>query len=72
MQIKNWRPISLINIDIKIAFKALALRTKRVPASIIHYDQTAYVKGKYIGESVTIFLSLLRKKILMESFLLRT
>ena len=58
MQIKNWRPISLINVDIKIASKALAFRMKKVRPSIIHYDQAAYVKGRYIGESVRLIENL--------------
>ena len=49
---KNWRPISLINVDTKILAKSLALRIKKVLSSLIHSDQTAYVKGRYIGESV--------------------
>ena len=60
MQIKNWRLISLINVDIKIASKALAFRMKKVLPSIIHYDQTAYVKGRYIGESVRLIDDLLK------------
>ena len=50
--LKNWRPISLINIDAKIATKFLAFRIRNVLSSLIHSDQTAYVKGRYIGESV--------------------
>ena len=50
--IKNWRPISLLNVDLKIASKALAARIKKVIGSVILYDQTAYVKGRYIGESI--------------------
>ena len=50
--IKNWRSISLINVDIKIASKALAARMKTVIHSLISYDQIACVKGRYIGESV--------------------
>ena len=50
--IKNWRPISLINVDTKIASKVLALRMQNVLISIISHDQTAYVKGSYIGESI--------------------
>ena len=50
MQIK----ISLIIVDIKIASKALAFGMKKVLPSIIYYDQTAYVKGSYIGVSVKV------------------
>ena len=60
MQIKNWRPISLISVDIKIASKALAFGMKKVLPSIIHYDQTAYVKRRYIGESVRLIDHLLK------------
>ena len=36
----------------KIASKALVLRRRNVIPSIINYDQTAYVKGRFIGESI--------------------
>ena len=60
MLIKNWRPISLINVDIKIASKALATRMKTVIHSLISYDQTAHVKGRYIGEFVCLIDDLLK------------
>ena len=50
--LKNWRPISLINVDTKILSKSLALRIKKILSSLIHSDQTAYVRDRYIGESV--------------------
>ena len=50
--VKNWRPISLINVDCKIALKALASRLKKVIPQIINYDLTAYVQDRNIGESV--------------------
>ena len=50
--IKNWRPISLMNVDAKIASKAIAMRMKNVISSIIKSDQTAYMAGRYIGESI--------------------
>ena len=59
MFIKNWRPISLINVDVKVASKALTERMKKVIHSIIHCDQTAYVKGRYSGESVRLIVDLL-------------
>ena len=50
--LKNWRPISLINVDAKIASKAIALRIKKVIGKLVHCDQTAYVGDRNIGESV--------------------
>ena len=50
--VKNWRPISLMNVDTKIASKVLALRMKKVIPNLINYDQTAFVKGRFIGESI--------------------
>ena len=50
--VKNWRPISLMNVDTKIASKVIALRMKKVLPNIINYDETAYVKNRYIGESI--------------------
>ena len=52
--IKHWRPMSLLNVDLKVASKELAFRMRKVIPLLIHPDQTAYVKGRYIGESVRI------------------
>ena len=52
--IKNWRPILLLNLDLKIASKAISYRLRQVIPDLIHPDQTAYVKGRYIGESVRV------------------
>ena len=49
--IKNWRPISLLNVEIKILFKALAKRLKEVLSCLISAQQTAYVQNRNIGES---------------------
>ena len=57
--LKNWRPISLINVDTKIASKCLASRVKKVLSNLIHSDQTAYVKDRYIGESVRLISDIL-------------
>ena len=58
--IKSLRPISLINIESKIASKALAARMKKTVHSLISYDQIAYIKGRYIGESVRVTDNLLK------------
>ena len=50
--IKSWRPISLLNVDVKIESKAIAKRIEKVLPSIIHYDQNAFVKGRPIFDAV--------------------
>ena len=40
--LKNWRPISQINVDAKLKSKAIALRIKKVIGKLIHCDRTAY------------------------------
>ena len=49
---KNWRPISLLNNDYKIAAKALAVRLEKVLPTIISSSQTGYIRGRFIGESI--------------------
>ena len=40
---KNWRPISLLNCDYKLASKIITDRLKQVMPSIVHSDQTCSV-----------------------------
>ena len=51
-QIKNWRPISLINVDVKIGTKAIGKTLEKVLPEIIHHNQNAYVKGRTIFDAV--------------------
>ena len=57
--IENWRPISLLNVDTKIVSKSLAGRFSPILPTIISSDQTAYVKGRYIGESIRLISDIL-------------
>ena len=43
----------------KLAPKALAQRMKKIIHGIIHCDQAAYVKGRYIGELVRLIYDLI-------------
>ncbi|KAL9959075.1 hypothetical protein ACROYT_G036156 [Oculina patagonica] len=52
LDIQNWRPITLLNIDYKIASKALAKRIESVLPKLVHFDQTGFMKGRYIGENI--------------------
>ena len=57
--LKNWRPISLLNTDYKILTKALATRLKTVLPSVIHSDQVAYLKGRYIGQNIRTIIDIM-------------
>ena len=48
--IKNWRPISVLNVDTKHISKVLVERLKKVLPFLISENQTAYVKGRFIRE----------------------
>lgn len=53
-KIQNWRPITLLNTDYKIFTKALSLRFKGVMGLLVHPNQTGFMSGRYIGDSVRI------------------
>lgn len=44
VELSNWRPITLLNVDYKIASKAIASRTKNVLPTLIHSDQSGFMK----------------------------
>jgi len=50
--LKNWRPISLLNTDYKIASRALADRLKSVLPHLISNDQVGYIKGRSILDNI--------------------
>ena len=50
--IKNWRPISLLNTNYKIAAKSIANRITLVLTNLINHDQTGFLKGRFIGENI--------------------
>ena len=50
--IKNWRPISLINVDCKLLSGVLACRIKKVLPKIIGNEQKGFLKNRYIGENI--------------------
>ena len=44
--LKNWRPISLLNVDAKMASKVIAERMKKQLLEIIHNNQSGYIAGR--------------------------
>ena len=69
--IQNWRPISLLNVDVKLISKALAERLKNVLPEIISPNQNAYVKNRCISEGGRLISDLLEMSEVLnkESFL---
>jgi hypothetical protein len=57
----NWRPISLLNTDYKIATRAIASRISKILPSIIHSDQTGYVKKRFIGQNIRLFSDVIER-----------
>ena len=52
--IENWRPVSLvkINVDAKVMSKVVATRINNILPSIIHHNETLFIKDRCIGETV--------------------
>ena len=57
--IKNWRPISLLSVDSKLISKFMVNRLTKVIGTLIFSDQTAYVPGRFIGESIRLVADLI-------------
>ena len=56
MDLSNWRPITLLNVDCKIATKAIAKRIEASLPKLINHDQTGFIKGRYIGENIRLII----------------
>ena len=57
--LKNWRPISLLNVDYKIISKANTLRLSEVLDHIVLPDQTCSVPGRSIFSDITLLRDVL-------------
>ena len=57
----NWRPITLLNLDYKIASKIIARRLEKVLVLLINPDQTGFIKGRYIGQNIRLINDILEQ-----------
>ena len=48
--IKNWCPVSLLNIDTKLISKVVAIRLKKVLNNLISENQIAYLNDRFISK----------------------
>ena len=57
--LKNWRPLTLQCCDAKILAKCIATRIQQVLSSIIHPNQSGFLKGRYIGDNIRQLLEII-------------
>lgn len=58
----SYRPISLLNVDVKILAKVLASRLETVLPSIVSEDQTGFVKGRHSFSNIRSLLNIIYSK----------
>ena len=52
--LKNWRPLTLLNSIYKFFSGILAERIKKILPKLIHLDQKGFINGRFIGENTRI------------------
>ena len=57
--LKNWRPISLLNVVYKLASSIISNRLKTVLDKLINQDQKGFIAGRFIGENVRLIYDVL-------------
>jgi len=51
-EIACWHPITLLDVDYKILARMIATRIEPSLLSLIHSDQTGFIKERYIGQNI--------------------
>ena len=58
--LKNWRPISLLNVVYKIASGCVSMKLKMCIHTLISSGQTGFVPGRYIGENTRLVYDIMQ------------
>ena len=58
--LKNWRPITLLTVDYKIASAVIAERLKKILPKVISPSHKGFLKGRYIGENTRFLYDLMK------------
>ena len=59
INLKNWRPISLLNVIYKLASAVISNRLKKVLDNIINENQKGFIAGRFLGENVRLIYDVL-------------
>ena len=59
--LKNWRPITLLNVIYKMASSCIANRLKKVMDKIICEEQKGFIRGRYIGENIRLLYDVIHE-----------
>ena len=51
-ELSDWRPLTLLNVDYKMLANVIGQRIETILSSLIHSDQTGFIKGRFIGQNV--------------------
>ena len=57
--LKNWRPITLLNVIYKIGSACIANRLRNVLPYLINEDQTGFMKGRSLGDNIRLIYDLI-------------
>ncbi|KAJ1204407.1 hypothetical protein NDU88_008185 [Pleurodeles waltl] len=58
--LKNWHPISLLNVDYKILVKTIVNRFKGAMGEIVHPDQTCGIPGRKVADSLALIRDMIQ------------
>ena len=59
LKLENWRPISLLNIDYKIASKVITNRLHDIIPKLLDINQTGFIKGRFMGDTIRTLLDVI-------------
>ena len=58
---KNWRPITLLNVDFKFFAKIIFNRLKKISGSLVNSDQSCSIPGRNIRHGILTVFSVIEK-----------
>ena len=59
ISLKNWRPISLLNVIYKLASAVISNRIKKELDSVINENQKGFIAGRFLGENIRLIYDVL-------------